>query len=84
MKKSLLLLVVILAFSCSSNTDDKNEEVCENKVWNMLQVGTEYFATYGPTEAESTSIEVNEETYDHYVALGNVTDGSICWDGTEE
>ncbi|RZJ68767.1 MAG: hypothetical protein EOO50_00890 [Flavobacterium sp.] len=82
MKKLLALLAFAFLFSCQSNGDDEDYE-CENKVWNMVIAGEMYYATYGPTEASSGTVEVNEETYDYYTGLGNVNDGSLCWEGTK-
>jgi hypothetical protein len=80
MKKFLIVFLVFCAISCSS-TDDKKDE-CENKLWSITHVGTQYYASYGPTAAEATSVEVNEATYDYYTSHGSTNDGSQCWNGT--
>lgn len=82
MKKILSIIAIALVFACQSN-DDK-EEGCENRLWNLVQNGENYLATYGPTEASAGTISVNQQTYDYYTGLGNVTDGSLCWEGTKE
>lgn len=81
MKKLLALVAFIALFACENNNDD--EDTCENKVWNMSTNGGSYFASYGPTSATAGTVVVNEATYDFYTAQGNVTDGSICWEGTK-
>lgn len=91
MKKIFALSLLALSFACS--TDKEGEQVCTNKLYNLTetcstnpQTGEETcirLATYGQTSASATTITVNEATYDHYITLGNVTDGSICWEGTK-
>ena len=83
MKKILLFCAATIAFSCSTSDDDE-KNTCENKVWNITQNGDTYLATYGTTQASAGTITVNETTYEYYTALGNVNDGSLCWQGTKD
>jgi hypothetical protein len=83
MKKILTIVLISCVFACSSSGDDKKEE-CTNKLWNLTHDGTQYYASYGPTAAEATSVEVDEDTYNYYSGLGTATNGSICWKGTHD
>lgn len=89
MKKLLLLSLLVLA-ACSDN-EDEEEQVCENRLWELAKVcdpplsaNCVYFATFGETEAASGTIQVTVETYDYYVSRGNVNDGSLCWEGPQD
>jgi len=81
MKRIAAILFMTFLFAC--NDDNEGDQVCTNKLWNLSTTGGLYFATYGPTQNDVGTIEVNEATYNHYIEMGNVTDGSICWEGTE-
>ncbi len=90
MKKLLLFTMMVLVFACD-NDDNEEQQPCTNKLWELVatgdcQQGTEcsYLATYGETEANAGTVIVDQDTYDHYAALGNVSDGSLCWEGTQE
>ena len=89
MKKIAALLCLSLLFSCEN--DKEGEQVCTNKLWNLTETCDDtqdpavcnWLATYGQTQASAHTITVNEATYDYYNGKGNVTDGSICWEGTK-
>lgn len=82
MKRIAAALLLTFLFSC--NDDNEGEQVCTNKLWNLSANSGLYFATYGPTQNDVGTIEVTESTYNHYLEQGNVTDGSICWEGTQD
>ncbi|RZJ73337.1 hypothetical protein [Flavobacterium sp.] len=84
MKKILALSLLAFLFACDN--DNEGEQVCTNKLWNLTQNSGSgsYFATYGPTQNQVGTIEVNAATYDYYIDQGNVTDGSVCWEGTKD
>jgi len=73
-----------MAFLFSCGDDNEGEQVCTNKLWNLSASGGLFFATYGQSQNETGTIQVSESTYNHYIELGNVTDGSICWEGTQD
>lgn len=92
MKKIIVLSCIALLFGCDN--DKEGEQVCTNKLWNLSETCSNdpntgelvcnWLATYGQTQASAHTVTVNEATYDHYIALGNVTNGSICWEGTQD
>lgn len=90
MKKIIALSCIALLFGCDN--DKEGEQVCTNKLWGLTENCDDTqeppvcirLATYGQTQASATTISVNEATYDHYIALGNVTNGTICWEGTQD
>lgn len=86
MKKILTLLAIIVLAACNSDDGDKLTD-CENRVWGLVENGsggsTTYIATYGATQATAGSIITNQSTYNYYTTRGNVTDGSLCWEGTK-
>lgn len=88
MKNVLYMALALTVMAC--NSDDEDREVCVNRVWsideNCPEGDTEcvYIATFGETAATAGSVITNEATYDYYTALGNTTDGSVCWEGTKE
>jgi|GEM_PF-2894050 len=92
MRKFLVLLSIFAVIACED--EKEGEQVCTNKLWNLTETcsnnpntGEEtcnWLATYGQTQASANTVTVDQSTYDHYVELGNVTDGSICWEGTQD
>ncbi len=85
--KKLALLFGLTILGCSD--DNEREEICENRLWGLTEnCGPDpnvcvYFATFGESEESAGTVEVDQSTYNHYLALGNTTDGSLCWQGTQ-
>ncbi|HEX8563767.1 MAG TPA: hypothetical protein VF676_12385 [Flavobacterium sp.] len=92
MKKYLLYAAVALAAACDNNDEDRQQE-CTNRLWELTSTCSTvepgqpencvYFATYGESEQSAGTVEVDASTFDHYTALGNPNDGSLCWEGTQ-
>lgn len=89
MKKIMIAGLVMIMTACNSDDGEPLTE-CPNTVWGMVEncspdnTSCTYIATYGESEETAGSIITNQATYDFYTALGNTSDGSICWDGTKD
>ncbi len=83
MKKILALSLLTFLFACDN--DKEGEQVCTNQLYGLTYNpnADAYFATYGQNANDVGTIQVNEQTYNHYIGQGNVNDGSVCWEGTK-
>ena len=86
MKKLLFILFTAIIFSCSSDDDtvDPNAN-CDVKVWSLQSGDEKYSLSYGPTQNDTQSVDVNKATYDFYYELAhsdNKSEGNhVCWEG---
>ena len=88
--KKILFLAAIIGMTACNDEETTQQEDCEVHLWSLTKNcdvininDCIYVATFGETEAELGSTVVDESTYDHYMALGNPNDGSLCWEGTQ-
>lgn len=89
MKKIVLFVGLFLIVACSESNEA--QQICTNRLWNLsktCQPGNAtdcvYFATFGATAQAAGTIQISAETFEFYSALGNTSDGSICWDGPQD
>lgn len=87
-KIAFVLLILVGVFGCSENNDA--QQVCTNKLWSLDRTCSPpnstncvYFATFGETQQDAGTIQIEQVTYDYYLEKGNTSNGSICWDGPQ-
>lgn len=75
--KFLLILAIGIFISCSSDDDSMG---CQ-EIWGLNRVNDYYEVEYGPDEDNTTTVEVNEETYTYYKAVFEDPNREDCWEG---
>ncbi|WP_290872472.1 hypothetical protein [Flavobacterium sp.] len=86
MKKITLLVFAFLVLSCSSDDDSAPTNPCEVTVFGYSSSPGEngtwiYYVTYGTSEQDQTTANVNAATYNFYSSQQG--QNFVCWEGTK-
>ena len=80
-------MLALVFISCSTEEDDQDELAnCTYEVYNLTGNCTpdcRYTITYGKSEDDLTTIEVDQKTYDYYMEVFADDEELDCWEGVK-
>lgn len=81
--RKLIFLSLVLIAACTEEDNSTENNPCEIQIWGMNLSQGRYTIEYGKNENETTTIEVDEYTYNYYTAITEDSDPDDCWEGVK-
>jgi hypothetical protein len=81
-KKIIYFVFAVIMFSCSTDDDSVDKDgSCKDQVWGLSNANGDYSVEFGPTEFNTTTMEINKSTFDYYWEIVGDDIENDCWEG---